>query len=120
MLKGELEQLRQRKNELLLESDINRQILRVELCQLKLKAGEWRRGLLKARSVYQWMAPLAGVGFAMYGMKKKMTRASRVVHNGHGRGKSAFLSLLAPIGLSAVKQALSFWRHARKRNGAPG
>jgi hypothetical protein len=113
MLKGELEQLRQRKRELLLESDINRQILRVEYCQLKLKAFDWKRGLLKARTAYTWVAPLAGIGFAIYGMRKKMH--AHVKHNGHGRGKSAYLNLLAPIGLAAVRKAFSFWRHARKR-----
>ena len=114
MPKGELAQIAQRKKELLLESDINRQILRVEYCQLKLKATEWKRGLLRARTAYQWIAPLAGVGFAVYGMRKKMQ--ARVTHNGHSRGKSAYMSLLAPIGIAAVRKAFSFWRHARKRD----
>ena len=113
MPKGELAQIAQRKKELLLESDINRQILRVEYCQLKLKATEWKRGLLRARTAYQWIAPLAGVGFAVYGMRKKMQAS--VKHNGHGRAKSPYMSLLAPIGIAAVRKAFSFWRHARKR-----
>ncbi|HWN95781.1 MAG TPA: hypothetical protein VNT99_12160 [Methylomirabilota bacterium] len=113
MFKGELAQLQQRKKELLFEGDINRQILRVECCQLKLKATEWKRGLLQARTAYQWMAPLAGVGFAIYGMKKKLH--ARVKHNGHGRGKSVYLKLLAPLGLAAMRKAFSFWQHARKR-----
>jgi len=118
MPKGELEQLRQRKKELLLESDINRQILRVEFCQLKLKADDWKRGLFKARTIYHWMAPLAGIGFAVYGMKKKM-QATREYpkhngHNGRGGGKSAYMSLLAPLGAAAIRQAFQFWKHARK------
>jgi hypothetical protein len=117
MLKGELAQLAQRKRELLLESDINRQILRVESCQLKLKAVEWKRGLLKARTAYRWIAPLAGMGFAIYGMKKKMgAHAHNGKHNGRGSGKSAYLKLLGPVGMIAVRKALNFWKHARKRD----
>jgi hypothetical protein len=121
MLKGELADIQQRKRELLLESDINRQILRVESCQLKLKATEWRRGLLRARTAYQWIAPLAGIGFAMYGMKKKMRAHARSSHhrNGHGRKKAAYVNLLAPLGLAAVRQAFTFWRHAKRRGARP-
>ena len=112
-----LTELRQRKKELLFESDINRQIVRVEFCQLSLKAAEWRRGLLKARSVYKWLAPLAGVGFGIYTMRKKMhTHASGSKHNGHGPRKSAYLNLLAPLGMAALRKAYGFWRDARKRN----
>src|SRR5512138_179868 len=113
MLKGELAEIQRRKKELLLESEINRQILRVEYCQLKLKATEWKRGMLKARTAYHWVAPLAGIGFAMYGMKRKMhahAKASRN-GNGHGRGKASYLNLLAPLGMAAMRQAFSFWRH---------
>ena len=119
MLKGELAQVAQRKKELLLESDINRQILRVEYCQLQLKAAEWKRGMLKVRTAYQWLAPLAGMGFAIYGMKKKMTgHAQNGRHNGNGRGrnKSAYMKLLAPLGIAAVRKALDFWKHSRKRD----
>ncbi len=116
MPKGELEQLRQRKKELLLESDINRQILRVEFCQLKLKASEWKRGLFKARTVYHWVAPLAGIGFAFWGMKKRMTaHAERAKHNGHGRSKAAYVNLFAPLGVAALRKAFDFWKHARSR-----
>ena len=121
MLEGELAQLQERKKELLLESDINRQILRVEYCQLKLKASEWKRGLLKARTAYHWMAPLAGVGFAIYGMRQKMhVRSKSSAHNGngHSRSKAAYLKLLGPIGMAVVRQAMTFWRHARKRQTA--
>ena len=119
MPKGELEQLRQRKKELLLESDINRQILRVEFCQLRLKADDWKRNMLKVRNVYQWVAPLAGIGFAVYGMKKKM-QATREhpKRNGHGRGKAAYMKLLAPLGVAAARQAFQFWKHARKERSA--
>lgn len=117
MLKGELAHIQRRKKELLLESEINRQILRVETCQLKLKAAEWKRSLLKVRTAYKWIAPLAGVGFAIYGMKKKMRAHAPSSHqgNGHGRRKAAYLNLIAPLGMAAVRQAFTFWRHAKKR-----
>ena len=119
MPQGELAELRQRKKELLLESDINRQILRVEVCQVKLKALEWRRGLLKVRTAYNWIAPAAGILFAVYGVRKKMRAgATGVKHNGHTSGKSAYLNLLGPLGMIALRKAYGFWRHARKRKAA--
>ena len=121
MPQGELDQLAQRRKELLLESDINRQILRVEFCQLQIKAVEWRRNALKARTAYHWLAPAAGVFFAIYGMRKKMTaHAARVAHNGRGKGKADYVKLFAPLGVAAVRKALDFWRHARKREAANG
>jgi len=121
MLTGELEQLRQRKKELLLESDINRQIVRVEVAQLQIKATEWRHRLLKVRTAYNWMAPMASIGFALWGMRRKMKPHTRAYHNdnGHVQGKTAYLNLLAPIGIAALRRAYGFWRHARKR-GAKG
>jgi len=109
-----LAELRQRKKELIIESDINRQILRIEVCQLRLKAMEWRRGLLSARTAYKWIAPLAGMGFAFFSMRKKL-HAHAAKHNGHGRRKSAYLNLLAPLGVAALRKVYGFWRHARKR-----
>ncbi len=120
MPEGDLDELRQRKRELLLESDINRQILRVESAQLKIKAIEWKRGLLKVRTVYHWMAPLAGIGFAIYGMRKKVLPGfGRSRHSGNGHGKkSAYMNLLGPIGAIAFRKAFDFWKHSRKRNSA--
>lgn len=114
MSEGGLAELRQRKKELLLESDINRQILRVEACQVKLKAIEWKRNLLKVRTAYKWVAPAAGIAFAVYGMRKKMRPS--VKHNGHGSGKAGYLNLFGPLGMIALRKAYGFWRHARKRN----
>ena len=118
MPKGQLEHLRDRKKELLLESDINRQILRVEFCQLKLKADDWKRGLFKARTAYHWVAPLAGIGFAIYGMRKRMQAGvdnskSNGRHRRDGR-KPAYLNLIAPLGAAALRQGFKFWRQARK------
>jgi hypothetical protein len=118
MPEGELEKLRQRKKELLLESDINRQIVRVEVAQLQIKASEWRHRLFKVRTAYNWMAPMAGIGLAFWGMRRKMKAQTRAHHNGHGSGKAAYLNLLAPIGIAALRRAYSFWRHARKRGSS--
>ena len=108
--------MRQRKKELLLESDINRQILRVEFCQVKIKAVEWKRSLLKVRTAYNWMAPAAGIALAVYGMKKKMGgQVKGVKHNGHGSGKAAYLHLLGPLGMFALGKGYGFWRHGKKR-----
>ena len=79
-----LAELRERKKELLIESDINRQILNLECCQLRLKATEWRSGLLKVRTAYKWMAPAAGIALAMFTMRKRM-RAHSGDGNGNGR-----------------------------------
>ena len=109
-----LAELRQRKKELLLESDINRQIIRVEVCQLQIKADEWKRSLLKARNILQWVGPVAGAGFGIFAMRKKMHRQLNGKQN--GRGKSSYLQLLAPVGIAALRKAYGFWRYARKRN----
>lgn len=114
MSEGGLAELRQRKKELLLESDINRQILRVEFCQVKIKAIEWKRNLLKVRTAYNWVAPAAGIAFAVLGMRKKMRTSAR--HNGRSTGKAGYLNLLGPLGMIALRKAYGFWRHAKKRN----
>jgi len=111
-----LAELRQRKKELLLESDINRQIIRVEICQLQIKADEWKRSLLKMRNVLQWVGPIAGAGFGIYAMRKKLHTQPSVGQDGRGRGKSSYLNLLAPMGIAALRKAYGFWRHARKRD----
>ena len=119
MSEGDLAELRQRKKELLLESDINRQILRVEFCQVKIKAVEWKRNLLKVRTAYNWVAPAAGMFLAVYGIRKKMRgHIGGVKHNGRASGKAGYLNLLGPLGMLAVRKAYGFWRHARKRNAA--
>ena len=117
MPQGDLDELRQRKRELLLESDINRQIVRVEFAQVKIKAIEWRQNLLKVRKVYQWMAPLSAIGFAIYGMRKKMLPGlGRLKHSGNGHSKkAAYMNLLGPLGAIALRKAFDFWKHTRKR-----
>jgi len=114
----DLDELRERKQELLLESEINRQIVALECSQLKLKAVEWRKGLMRIGTVYKWVAPLAGIGLGFFAAKKQVQHAQRKgIHNArhNGHGKFNLLSMLAPLGATALKQGFQFWRHARRR-----
>jgi hypothetical protein len=114
----DLDDLRERKKELLLESDINRQIVSLEVSQIKIKAVEWRRGLMKAGTIYKWVAPLAGVGLGLFAARKQVAKAKPRAshHNGNGHGKAfSYASLVGPLGATVLKQALNFWRHARDR-----
>ena len=55
-----LRQLQTRKRELLLESELNRQVLRVEAGKLLVRAEQFKRGYGWANSAWKWAAPLAG------------------------------------------------------------
>jgi hypothetical protein len=117
----DLDDLRSRKEELLLESEINRQIIALETSQLRLKAVEWRHGLTRAGSIYKWVSPLAGIAMGFFAAKKQVQHAQRRgIHNvrGNGHGKFNLMALLAPLGATALKQGFQFWRHARKRSEA--
>jgi hypothetical protein len=113
----DLDLLRCRKEELLLESEINRQIIALEVSQLKLKAIEYRKGLTRVGAVYKWVAPLAGIGLGFFAAKKQVQHAQRrgirrARRNGHG--KFDLLAMLAPLGATALKQGFQFWKHARR------
>ena len=112
----ELDDLRARKEELLLESEINRQIISLECSQLRLKAVELRRGITKAGSIYKWVSPIMGIAMGFFVAKKQVQRTQQreTHHNGHG--KFSLLSLLAPLGTIALKQGFQYWRHARSRS----
>lgn len=56
-----LKALESRKRDLLVESDLNRQVLRLEVDQLCLRAAEIRRGWGWARSIWVWSGPLVGL-----------------------------------------------------------
>lgn len=56
-----IRELEARKRDLLLESDLNRQLLRLECDQLNLRVGEIKRGVGWARNIWAWSAPLAGI-----------------------------------------------------------
>jgi hypothetical protein len=55
-----LKELQARKRDLLMESDLNRQILRVEIEKIRLRAEQIRRGYGWAHNVWKWGAPVAG------------------------------------------------------------
>ena len=55
-----LKTLQARKHELLLESEMNRQVLRIEYGNLAIEAGRLRRGYGWAQRAWTWAAPLAG------------------------------------------------------------
>lgn len=115
----DLKELRERKEELLLESEINRQIIALETGQLKLKAVEWRHSLAKAGAVYKWVAPLAGVGLGFFAARKQVKKAQH--QNGHGRhSKFTYLSLLGPLGSTVVRQGIRLWQQSRQRAHANG
>jgi hypothetical protein len=49
----------QRKRELLLESDINRQVLQLELQQIRQRVSDFKGGLV--HSPWKYLAPVAGI-----------------------------------------------------------
>ena len=55
-----LKQIQTRKRELLLASELNRQVLRVEAGQLLFRVEQFKRGYGWAHRVWKWAAPLAG------------------------------------------------------------
>ena len=72
-----LKQLRERKRELLLESRLNRQALRVELESLRFQADQARQRYIRASAAWAWLAPLAGLFLA-----RKFRNPSGVVAKG--------------------------------------
>ena len=111
----DLEELQKHKSEVLLESNINREIIAIECNQLRIKAGEWRGSLTKAGTVYKWVAPLGGLALGFLAARRQVNKAqARAPHNGHARGKLNYLGLLGPLGGMAVRQAIHLWRQARK------
>ena len=55
-----LKQLQTRKRDLLLESELNRQVLRVEVGRMRLRAERFQRGYGWAHTAWKWAAPVAG------------------------------------------------------------
>ena len=112
----ELDKLRERKEELRLESEINRQIIALECSQLRLKAVEWRQGLTRVGTVYKWVAPVAGIAMGFLAAKKQVKNAQRRGLARNGGSKLNLLTLLAPLGATALKQGMQFWRYARRHS----
>lgn len=55
-----LAQLQSRKRELLIESELNRRILRLEVGRMAFRAEQFKRGYGWAQSAWKWALPFAG------------------------------------------------------------
>jgi len=55
-----LKELQARRRDLLTESDLNRQVLRVEFERIRFRGEQLRRGYGWAQNVWKWGAPVAG------------------------------------------------------------
>ena len=55
-----LNALRQRRAALLLESELNRQALRVEILRARISVDRARDGLLSGPQLWRWLAPIGG------------------------------------------------------------
>ncbi|HYV29366.1 MAG TPA: hypothetical protein VFA77_17670 [Candidatus Eisenbacteria bacterium] len=61
---GALKQLERRKRDLLLESDINRQIIQLEVQQVRYRVEFLRSRWTRIQGVWKWALPFAGFLFA--------------------------------------------------------
>jgi hypothetical protein len=91
-----LKALQARKRELLLESELNRQVWRVEAGQLRLKVERLQRGYDWAQHAWGWAGPVAGFLLA-----RKFKKTAGAFSGG---------SIL----LNALKSAWKFWASRRK------
>jgi len=92
-----LRELQQRKKELLLESDLNRQAIRLECSRIGYRLAQLRRGYGWAQHAWTWAVPVAGFLLA----RKLKTRS----------GLFAKGSLI----LSLLRSGWRFWEQARDR-----
>lgn len=72
-----LKALQSRKRALLLESEVNRQLLELELTQLRLSFERLRSGWLSPRGVWKWVAPVTG-----FIMARRFSRNSGLMAKG--------------------------------------
>jgi len=86
-----------RKRELLLESELNRQVLRLEVNAISVRARQLQSGFSWARAAWQWAAPVAGFLLA-----RKQGKAARVL------SKGSFL-------LSALRTGWKVWTKMREQ-----
>jgi hypothetical protein len=68
-----LKELQKRKRDLLQESDLNREILRVELGQIRYRAEQFQHGYGWAQSIWKWGMPV--VAFLLARRFKRTTGA---------------------------------------------
>lgn len=92
-----LRQLQARKRELILESELNRQSLRVECGRIRYRAEQFRRGYGWANSAWKWAVPVAGFLLA-----RKFKTTAGIFAKG---------SLLAGV----LRSAWRFWDTLRER-----
>ncbi len=104
----ELKRLRARKEELLIESDINRQVFVLDITQLQLKAGACRESLSNVGRIYKWAVPLAGamLGFVAGRKRAKKARQGPESQNGHA-DNSSLLKMLVPVGASLLRSIVA-------------
>lgn len=55
-----MNELRQRRAALLLESELNRQALRLEALRAQVAVDRFREGLLSGQNLWKWVAPVVG------------------------------------------------------------
>jgi len=91
-----LRELQGRRRELLLESDLNRQVLRLELDQLTIRASKLQRGFDWVQNAWSWAAPITGFFLAR---KFKKT--------GNAFAGSSFL-------IKAAQTGWKFWQSFRR------
>lgn len=94
-----LRELQARKRELLLESELNRQVWRVEAGHLRLRAGQVQRGFDWAQNVWTWAAPVAGFLLA-----RKFKKTAGAVTGGS-------------MVMTALRTAWKFWESHRAKAG---
>ena len=92
-----LTKLQPRKRELLLESELNRQVLRVELEGVRLQVERFKRGYGWAQGAWKWAAPLAGI-----------LLASKVKRHSTAATKGSFV-------VNVLGAAWNIWSSLRKR-----
>jgi hypothetical protein len=108
-----LNSLRQRKEALLVESELNRRVLAIEMAQLKVKAGEWRAAMHDASRWSSWIAPLAGAAAGLMAGRKR-----RPDDDPERRTAGGFLEELAPLAGTVLSAAMRHLvRRLRKREG---
>ena len=92
-----LRELEARRRELLLESELNRQVLRLELEQISIRVGEIKQRFGWAQNAWTWAAPIAGILLAR---KFKKT--------GHAFAGGSFL-------ITAVQTGWKIWQSFRSK-----
>ena len=95
-----LRELQARRRELLLESELNRQVLRLELEQISIRVGEIKQRFGWAQSAWTWAAPIAGILLAR---KFKKT--------GHVFAKGTFL-------ITAIQMGWKIWQSFRSNRAS--